>query len=482
MKKFLVAAAAALAVFAMPEVSAQKHYEKPAITPELTTEADAALQAYKADPEALKSAIKTMSKKKDEVALAAIGYYFLDKKEYVLAQEAAERAYSKNEKYVPAIVLQGDIASAQKKLGEAAQKYDEALNYDAEIIEIYLKKVDVFKDGAPQTALSTLSELQNIAPDLPEVNLGLAQLYYKTADMKKAVESYKAYLEKEKNPSADVLREYAISLFADTNYVDAAKVAEEGLKKAPKDIAFNRILFYSQMENKEFDKAFASKDKLFGQYNDTLYNYRDYTYLGRLESEMKMVKESIEHLQKAIALKDKAKKSDISLYKDLSEAYAEAPDYDNAIKYYKQYTDSTGAELGALDLLNMGKLYYQAASDESTTDEKKDGYIKAGDKVFADLAARKKDLYYGPFWRARINTLIDPSAPNDSARVFYEETIRRIGDGKDNNSQLKEANRYLAFYYMKKDDNAKSKEYCEKTLAIDPNDKLAATILKVVSK
>ena len=64
---------------------------------------------------------------------------------------------------------------------------------------------------------------------------------------------------------------------------------------------------------------------------------------------------------------------------------------------------------------------------------------------------------------------------------FYEETLKRV-EGKDNASVEVEANRYLAFYYMKKDNNELSKQYCEKVLAVDPDDKLSATILKVVSQ
>lgn len=482
MNKWIVAAFAAFALFATSNVSAQKRYEKPAITPELTTEADAALQAYKADAEKLKDAVKQMSKKKDSEALAAIGYYFLDKKEYALATETANRLYGKDEKYVTGIVLQGDIAGAQKKWGEAAQKYDEALNYDPEIVDIYLRKADVFKNSDPSVALQAMSELANFAPDLPETNLGLAQLYYKTANMKEAVNSYKAYLEKEQNPSVEILQEYAISLFADTNYTEAIKVADQGLAKDAKNLALNRVKFYAEVETEQYDQAFLDKDKFFGQHNDTLYNYKDYTYLGRVESNMKMVKEAIDHLNKAIELKDKTKKSDISLYKDLSDAYAEAMDYDNAIKFYKVYADSTGAEFGAIDLLNLGKIYYQAASDEVTPEDKKTAYIQEGDKIFAQLSDRKKELYYGPFWRARINLLVDPAAANDQAKEYYEEALKRLGDGEGNTNLKKEANRYLAFYFMKKDDNENSKIYCEKTLQLDPEDKLANTILKLVSK
>ena len=51
MKKWIFAAFTAAAIFATTGVSAQKHITKPEMTPELTTEAEAALQSYKATAE-----------------------------------------------------------------------------------------------------------------------------------------------------------------------------------------------------------------------------------------------------------------------------------------------------------------------------------------------------------------------------------------------------------------------------------------------
>ena len=117
MKKLFLAAFAAFAMFATSSVSAQKRFTKPSITPELTTEADAALQAYKADPEKIKDAVKQISKKKDNEALAAIGYYFLDKKEYALAQETANRLYSKDSKYIPRTCTCRRFGKLTKEMG-----------------------------------------------------------------------------------------------------------------------------------------------------------------------------------------------------------------------------------------------------------------------------------------------------------------------------------------------------------------------------
>lgn len=486
MKKWIFAAFTAAAIFATTGVSAQKHITKPEMTPELTTEAEAALQSYKATAEEKEQnkVLKQLYKKKEEQDLLIIGYYFLDKGELELAEKTAEKLYDEDAKFVPGLILSGDVQVAKKNWGEAGRKYDEALNYDPEVIEAYIKKAQVYKNVEPQTAIGALMELKNIDPSLVEADRELAAIYYKVGDMKKAIESYEAYMQKDQNPSIDAYREYAIALFADTAYAKALEVVNKALPKAPKDISLNRLKFYCEVETGDFGNAFTDKDKLFGQYNDTMYNHRDYMYLGRLEKEMKMYKESVADYEKAIMLKDQKKRSDITIYKALSEVCLELPDYDKAIKYYKTFADSTGTELSAIDLLEYGKIYYQAASavaEDTLLVDKKNAYIAAGDTIFAQLDAKRKDTHYGPFWRARINTLKDPSNPLDDVKSFYEETLKRV-EGKDNASVEVEANRYLAFYYMKKDNNELSKQYCEKVLAVDPDDKLSATILKVVSQ
>lgn len=480
MKKWIFAAVSAVVISAASQVSAQKHVTKPSITPELTSEAEAALQSYKSNPEELKGVLKQLFKKKESEDLLAIGYYYLDKNELKLAEETSNKLYSKDSKFVPGIILSGDIQVAKKNWGEAGRKYDEALNYDPEVIEAYLKKAQVYKNVEPQTAIGALMELKNIDPSYIEADRELGSIHYKMGDMKKSIESYEAFMKEEQNPSLEAQKEYAIALFADTAYAKSLEVVNKAIKQDQKDIALNRLKFYCEVETKDFNNAYTDKDKLFGQYNDTMYNYRDYVYLGRLDKEMKLYPEAVTALEKAITMKDQKKRSDITIYKDLSDVCLELPDYDKAILNFKQYADSTGENLPSIDLLAFGKIYYQAASDEITPEDKKLGYITDGDAVFAKLGEKRTDMHHGPFWRARINTLKDPSNPSDEVKSYYEETLKRI-EGKDNKSVEKEAKRYLAFYHMKKDENDLAKQYCEQVLAIDPEDKLSATILKVVS-
>lgn len=481
MKKGIFAAFAAATMFAAIGASAQKHVTKPEVTPMLSAEADAALQSYKAAPDQMSKVLKQLFKKKEEQDLLVIGYYFLDKGELQLAEETSNRLYSKDAKFVPGLILSGDIQMAKKNWGEAGRKYDEALHYDPEVIESYLKKAQVYKNVEPQTAIGALMELKNMDPTLLETDRELGSIYYKINDMKKAIESYEAYLQKEQAPSLDTYREYAIALYSDTVYDKALEVVNKALPKNEKDISLNRLKFYCEVETGDFASAFSDKDKLFGQYNDTMYNHRDYMYLGRLEKEMKMYKEAVADYEKAVELKDQKKKSDITIYKTLSEACLGVPDYDKAIANYQLFADSTGAELSAIDLLEYGRIFYQAASDTSIAADKQASYISEGDKVFAQLDEKRSDTYYGPFWRARINTLKDPSNPLDDVKGYYEETLKRV-EGKGNTSVEVEANRYLAFFYMKKDDNEQAKLYCEKVLALAPDDPLATQINQLVSQ
>ena len=153
MKKWIFAAFTAAAIFATTGVSAQKHITKPEMTPELTTEAEAALQSYKATAEEKEQnkVLKQLYKKKEEQDLLIIGYYFLDKGELELAEKTAEKLYDEDAKFVPGLILSGDVQVAKKNWGEAGRKYDEALNYDPEVIEAYIKKAQVYKNVEPQT-------------------------------------------------------------------------------------------------------------------------------------------------------------------------------------------------------------------------------------------------------------------------------------------------------------------------------------------
>ena len=166
--------------------------------------------------------------------------------------------------------------------------------------------------------------------------------------------------------------------------------------------------------------------------------------------------------------------------KQLADAYKGLDDYDNALKYYDQYfKDVSKASL--TDYADLGRLYVQYA-DKLEGDAKQEK-LKKADEIYADLAVKNADaLEYSPFWRGRVGTMMDPEATQGLAQPFYEELVNIIAakaeKDKSDVARLKEGGNFLMVYYLKiKDDVAKSKEFAQKVIEVDPENETAKQIL-----
>lgn len=480
-KTWIFAAFVAAALCATPKASAQSASQIPPMTPELTQAADAASQQYKAaaDEKEQKSVLKVLFKKRKKEELLSLGNYYLQKKDLDMAYKTVEELYHDDGTYVPGLMLYGEVMYARKEYGKAGEKFDEAIYQNPELKEAYLKKAQVYKFVSPQTAEGSLMELLNIDPDYKEAMRELASIYYTENKVPEAIKTYEDYFKKETQPELQAQKDYAVLLFLDKKYPESLAQVEKILPKDPKDISLNRMKFYDLIETSDYEGADTQKDKFFGQYNDTLYNYSDYMYLGKLQRKQRDYTSAIASLEKSISMK----KDFVANYKELGDIYERAKQYDKAIETYKSYISKLGAEVPATELYSFGRVYYSAASDLAETNAespKLKEYITAGDTLFAQVTTRT-DSYLGPFWRARLNSLTNPNDPLDNVKSYYDEAAKRL-EGKDNPTSTKECLRYSAFYYMKKDQNAEARDYCNKLLALDPDDSLAKQILRVVSE
>lgn len=482
MKKKMFLAAFALATMAFVPTAyaqnAQSELKFPAITPELTQAADAAAAQYQAaaDEKAQKGVLKQLFKKRKKEDLCALGKYYLDKGNLDLAQKTVEELYHDDGTYVPGLMLYGEVMFAKKDYGKAGEKYDEAIYQNAELKDAYLKKAQVYKFVNPQTAEGSLMELLNIDPEYTLATRELAEIYYRENKIADATATYEDYFKKVSDPDEESMRNYAVLLFLDKKYPESLAQVEKTLPKMPKDISLNRMKFYDLIETKDWDGATAQENKFFGQYNDTLYNYSDYMYLAKLQRHNRDYTNAIASLEKSIDMN----KDFVANYKELGDVYERAGKYDQAIATYKTYLAKLGEKetVPATELYSFGRVYYSAASNiTDLTDPKLKEYVTAGDTLFAQVASRAES-YLGPFWRARINSLLDPNNPLENVKNYYQEAYKRADE--NNITARKECLRYAAFYYMKKDQNAEAKEYCNRLLAIDPDDSLAKQILQVV--
>ena len=100
----------------------------------------------KVNPEAAEDAFETLLKgenKKNVALLVDIGEAYLKVGDAETAQEYADRAKEVNRKFADAYVLSGDVAIARKDVNRASSEYNQAIYFDEDCSEAYLKYADV---------------------------------------------------------------------------------------------------------------------------------------------------------------------------------------------------------------------------------------------------------------------------------------------------------------------------------------------------
>ena len=418
--------------------------------------------------------VALVKKNKDAASVIAIGRYFMDKGQSKAAIVCAERAYKIDIKNTDVLIFAGDAYLSDGDKGKAGQKYEEAIYNDANCSEAYISKARLYKHINASIAKETLLELKNKGVNSNEIERELASVYYQLNDISNAIETYKAYFAAEPKADIEAKKEYAICQYLNKDYSGSLATIDEVIGKSPKDLSLNRMKFYNLVEENKLEEAKAASANLFGQFNDTLYNFNDYAQRARLYVKLKDYSAAIPDFEKSISLNEEK----IDMYKELSDAYERQSDFDKAISAFKTYIDKSGESASLNDTRDYGKVYYSAAAyaKEKNNVEKMKAYISSGDTIFAEIG-NKSDSYVGPMYRARINAIADSENPIESAKVYYEEAIKRMeGKGDAYNDNRKECYRYFIFYYIKKDDNASAKLYVSKILEIDPSNAWAKEI------
>ena len=134
----------------------------------------------------------------------------------------------------------------------------------------------------------------------------------------------------------------------------------------------------------------------------------------------------------------------------------------------KQY--NTKKNPNNVDLYNLGRAFFDAGDSNF-------GYYAKADSVFSLYTTKYPTQAYGYYWRARSNWGIDTNMMNSLANPHFEKFIEVATTGADSATfrpQVKVAYKYFVGYniFVKKDYKA-AIEYCDRILAIDPNDREA---------
>ncbi len=448
------------------------------ITPELKVAADNVILLSTSDPDKANSElIKVIRKYKKESELASLARYFYEQEQIPLARFTGQKAYEKGPEYLPALSVLGDTYVKTGELGKAGQMFDVILRIDPTEKSTMLKTVDVYRNVNPEVAKETLIKLKEMDPSYYQADRELAAIYYATNDIPQAIEAFARYFKAYPQGDDKSKQEYALALFVSGQYEKSLEVVEDAIKTAPKEVSLTRMRFFNLFETDRHNDAKKAMDEHFSLYHDTIYNFSDYLYKGKLLDALSDTEGAITAFEKSLSLNA----DNLDTYVALSNAYRDSGNMPKAIETYKSYLAKKGDKAELRDRMTFGRLYYTAAQKEKDAAIRTQ-YVKDGMAEFAYVAEKSPESGSAPFWIARINILADPEKPHDIVKEYYEKALALFAQDNSTKSSRMECYNYFTFYAFHKDDYAAAREYNKKALEIDPENEMARNIAEALKK
>jgi tetratricopeptide (TPR) repeat protein len=410
--------------------------------------------------------------KKNVDLVTSVAHVYLDAGKLTEAQEYLAMAKKANNKDPKVSVLEGDIALAQKNIGQACQLYEQAIYFDPNCKEAY-------KSASPALAIEKLEQLKAVDPNCLEADRELAEVYYSSNRFGKAAEMYAKFIDTPLATEDDMLK-YAFALFLNHDFEKSLQVAQKGLQKNARHAAFNRLVMYNNTDLKRYEDAEKAAHAFFNASDRADYSYLDYRYYGALLSALKKYDEAIIEYGKALE-KDGTQ---VDLWREISDAHEMNNNYAEAIAAYRKYYDALAKDKKTPEtLFQLGRLYYgQGTSSDSLAVQPADRKLalQSADSVFTLVSEQAPDSYLGEMWRARTNSAMDPETTDGLAKPYYEKVMDMLLSKNEPkyNSALIECYSYLGYYYLLKSDYPTSKEFWNKILAIDPTNATAKKALE----
>ena len=422
--------------------------------------------------------------KKNVDLILALAQVYLDADKTEEIDELLAKAKKADKKDPRIFLMEGDIALAKKDVGLACSSYEQAILFDPNCYEAYLKYARAYKSASPSMAIQKLTDLKNLAgvPQdiLLQADKAMAEVHYSNNKFADAAKAYENFIHTDVATESDILS-YAFALFMSHDFEASYEIASKGLQKNAESTGFNRLAMYNLIDLKRYDEAKAIADVFLNQLKDVNYSGLDYRYYGALLNATQDYAGAITQFEKAYELDTTA----VELLQQISEAYNNNGNYDKGIETYKRYCDALPAEeKTAENIFTLAGMYYDQGTDTvNVALEQRQIALQEADTLYAQVCELAPDSYTGYFYRGHTRSAMDPETTQGLAKPYYEKVVELVLAKNDPryNRVLITCYSYLGYYFMlqaKPEDYAISKEYWNKILTIDPNNALAKTALK----
>lgn len=435
----------------------------------------------KADVKEVKSFAKKYKKNGEVLTGLARAYY--EQQDTANARIYAVQATGL--KYAPAYVLLGDIAALADDGGAAGLNYQQAMHFDPKYPDAYVKYATMYSKVDPNGAISTLEELRVQVPDYP-VDLPMAKLYMKANKLDDAITAYDKWYtttDYSKKEPGDVAG-YALIHYMKKNYDKSMVVVNEASTKYPRSSSINRIGLMNTVAQQKFEDALTWGDRLFNKSDSANFNDFDYTNYAQAHIGVGKYDDAIALYRKGMEVSKADQDAVNNLRKEISDAYMQKGEFDQAVAEYRLYLDGTSKKT-ASDYSALAEMYYKHAADQEGEDQKNS--IREADKIYAEIEgmfANNVDvLAYVLNRRGTLNVILDPDSKDGLAKPIFEKLMQLMESKEDrtkaDNTKLVTSYRYLMSYtLLVQDDKQGARDWAEKILTVDPENEQAKQVLE----
>ena len=402
-----------------------------------------------------------------------------------------KKSYKADKKFPDYFMFEGDVLVNQQQYGDACGRYENAIYFDPNCIEAYVKYSHIYFDINPTLAIQKLEELQTIAPNSAIAQREMAEAYYKNSQYTKAAEAYEKYMQNPNHFQTDRPR-LATLLFYGKRFDESLELAKDILSLDPQNFVIRRIVMYDNYELGNFEAAEQAAIEFLGKITvDNVYTSRDYMTYGDILSKQKKYGEAVAQYEKAYELDN----TRTDILKVLSDTYERNKDYVKAIDTYEKYMNAdTVNNQRVMDYYLLGQICYSAGQAAQDSVELMNMYLLKADTMFQVVVERSPTDYRGYLWRSRAAAVRDPELKEGLAKPLYEETLTVLDQDPSNKEKAAtkrvyiEAYKYLGYYnYLQTTNPAKkneaiaaTKDYWNKMLELDPGNTEILEALKTL--
>lgn len=410
------------------------------------------------------------TKSKNAAVLNSVAEAYLSTKKNVdVAMPLLVKSKSINSKDPETLILLGDAYLQQgngSQGGPAVSSYESAATLDPKNAKPHHKVGIVYaRSKNIQAATDAYNQAIKVDPEFAPAYKELGEIYYVAKKGAEAAQAQEKYLALTENPTPGRVQ-LAFYYFMAKDYVKANSIFKQIIDTPEIPVVAYRFYAQSLMEVKDLEQSRTYFEKYFEKVKKEEISAGDYVYYGNALLQLKQDSLAVQSFDNSLAIDS----TNIEIRQLHAETLYAKKRYAEAIKSYNKLV-ALRKTPSSLDQFNLGRSYYYNEQ------------MVEADTAFNRLIKLQPTRTVGYLWVARVRANKDPESTQGLAKPYFDKVIE-IGsvEPEKNKKDLIDAYSYMGYYYYLQKDNAKSKSYWEKVLALNPADKRAQEAIEILKK